>query len=163
MVARGAILVNYDRCIGCRTCSAVCYDSHREKGFGMVEFSPIEEPHSLVPQYCRHCDQPACAEACPTGALQKVESGEVVRRPGLCVGCRSCSYACPFGVIEPMLRRHLPPKCDGCASLVDSGGMPLCVSICPSGALEYVPAEELEKREILGVPFRGYQPFWRRS
>ena len=96
-------------------------------------------------------------------ALKKLETGEVYRSPSLCVGCRSCAVACPFGVISDQVDRHRVPKCDGCADLVDEKRIPLCVAACPASALEFVTREELEKEDVLGVEYKGYHPFWRRS
>ena len=42
----------------------------------------------------------------------------------LCVGCRMCVYACPFGAMGFDADRGRPYKCDLC------GGDPLCVKFC---------------------------------
>jgi Fe-S-cluster-containing dehydrogenase component len=50
----------------------------------------------------------------------------------LCIGCRMCTIACPFGnaVYDSVTESIL--KCDTC------GGDPACVAYCPSQALEFV-------------------------
>ncbi len=65
-----AMVVNYDRCIGCRVCMAVCpfgamrYDTNRRRVFK-----------------CELCDgDPQCAKFCPTGALQCI-SKDVANMP----------------------------------------------------------------------------------
>jgi Fe-S-cluster-containing dehydrogenase component len=163
MVERGLVVVNLDRCIGCHSCQAVCFYGQRDGGYGMVELSRVGGKTLTLPQYCRQCDLAACVEACPTEALKKLETGEIFRSPSLCVGCRSCAVACPFGVISDQVDRHRVPKCDGCADLVDEGRIPLCVAVCPASALEFVSQEQLKKEDILGVEYKGYHPFWRRS
>jgi Fe-S-cluster-containing dehydrogenase component len=64
-----------------------------------------------------------------------------------CVGCRSCSLACPFGVIPDEYVRHVSPKCDLCVDRVERGGIPRCVATCTSGALSFV-----DLAETVGAP-----------
>ena len=160
------ILSDIEKCTGCGRCTLACSGVKTtvfEPTKSRIHFVNFPREGLSVPNICFHCENPACAEACPTGALIKLESGEVFRSPSLCVGCRSCAIACPFGVIRNVLDSRRVPKCDGCADLVDAGRVPLCVSVCPASALEFVPKEQLEKEELLGVDYKGYHPFWRRS
>ncbi len=120
--------------------------------------------------YCRKCERAACIESCPTGALEKNADGVVVRANLRCVGCMSCSRACPFGTImeEALLFHHA--GCDYCESLGSgdaegvvpgtlsgAGGagrkLPGCVESCTTGALEYreVGAEEAERDGVVLV------------
>ena len=75
--------------------------------------------------------------ACPRDALYRDESGIVRRSELLCVGCRSCALACPFGVISDEFVRHVSPKCDLCVDRVRQGKEPRCVAACASGALSF--------------------------
>jgi formate dehydrogenase iron-sulfur subunit len=136
------IIVNLDLCIGCRSCSAACHYGHHYQSnlvHGAVERI------ALVPANCRHCLNPACMAACPTGALFQDEDGYVTRSNMLCVGCQSCSLACPFSVIGDEFTRHVSPKCDLCIDRVQEGKQPRCVSACPAGALQFV---ELTPTEV---------------
>jgi len=98
--------------------------------------------------FCRKCELACCIEACPKSALERDESG-VVRRANLrCVGCMSCSRACPFGTImEEALRFHAG-GCDFCESL-GGDATPGCVEACESGALEYREVAEGEEDVVL--------------
>ena len=127
------VVLNLDRCISCRSCSAACYYGHC--GMPSVSFGVIEE--GTLPLICRQCEEPACVEVCPNDALRKESNGVTVRSRMLCSGCLSCVYACPFGVISPKLTLRQVAKCDYCEDLLDDGGTPRCVSACPSGALEF--------------------------
>ena len=93
---------------------------------------------------CRQCELASCVEACPREALEKNEQGIVVRHNLRCVGCMSCSRACPFGtILEQALRFHYG-GCDYCESL-GGDAVPGCVEACETGALEYrevAPDEE---------------------
>ena len=46
---------------------------------------------------CNHCEQPKCAENCPTGSIYKREKdGLVVQDQEKCIGCKMCLWSCPF-------------------------------------------------------------------
>jgi len=49
----------------------------------------------------------------------------------VCVGCKLCTIACPYGTVfyDPDTRKAF--KCDLC------GGAPACASACPTAAIEY--------------------------
>ncbi len=138
------IVVDLDLCIGCRSCSAACHYGHH--GQTNLVSGKVEEI-AEVPSNCRHCLNPACMAVCPTGALFQDENGYIRRSVMLCIGCRSCSLACPFGVIGYEFTRHVSPKCDLCIDRVKEGQKPRCVSACPSGALQFV---ELKPETIPG-------------
>ena len=48
---------------------------------------------------CRRCKNAPCINACPSDALEKDESGVVQRSVNLCIRCKSCIVACPFGTM----------------------------------------------------------------
>ena len=53
------------------------------------------------PRSCLHCEEPACVTVCPTGASYKrAEDGIVLVNEELCIGCKLCSWACPYGARE---------------------------------------------------------------
>ena len=159
-VIENRVILNMDRCVACRSCSAACLYSHQ--GMLNVGYGVIEE--GSLPVICRQCEDPACVEACPTEALRREPSGVVQRSRLLCIGCGSCVHACPFGVIHPDLNRRQVGKCDMCEERVTGGGVPRCVAACPSGALRFESAESMEKNKILllGGRTTGEHPFRRR-
>jgi Fe-S-cluster-containing dehydrogenase component len=53
-----------------------------------------------------------------------------------CISCRYCVAACPFGNMLWDETYDVVQKCDLC------GGEPKCVPFCPTGALQYLPADE---------------------
>jgi Fe-S-cluster-containing dehydrogenase component len=133
------IVLDLDRCTGCRACGAACHVGHNDQ----TNLVPgIVADVAVLPVHCRHCERPACAAACPPGALYQDASGFVRRSELLCVGCHTCSIACPFGVIPDTLKRHVAPKCDLCFDRVIAGGIPRCVATCTSGALSFVDLQE---------------------
>jgi Fe-S-cluster-containing dehydrogenase component len=133
------IYLNLDLCCGCRSCAAACaYGHHLQSLLGHAEPLGVSE----LPLHCLHCDQPACAAACPNEAMKKMADGLVLRSHFKCVGCRSCTVACPFGVIQPDLSKQITPKCDLCLDRLVEGELPRCVATCTSGALSFAEVDE---------------------
>jgi len=143
-MARKVIVVYPERCTGCRLCEVVCsmyrhgYISPDRAGITIVDFTT-----HYVPIVCMHCESPPCMEVCPANAIYRdAKTGAVVINRDLCLGCRSCMMACPFGAITWSDRDGKVVKCDLC------NGDPQCVKVCTRGALQYVPLDRafLEKR-----------------
>jgi len=133
------VYINLDLCCGCKSCvSACCYGHHLQSNLGHAKIKDKAE----LPLHCFHCDQPACAAACPNDAMQKMEDGTVLRSSFKCVGCGSCVVACPFGVIQSDLSKHVTPKCDLCADRLTENNLPRCVAACTSGALSFEEVDE---------------------
>ena len=61
-----------------------------------------------------------------------------------CIGCMNCVLACPFGVPQYLPQLDLMMKCDMCYDRTSAGKRPMCVTVCPSGALAYGPRAEIE-------------------
>ena len=149
-----AILFDSVICIGCGACSAGCKETHHLPG----EVNPPEldgETFTIVRQFdeifvrefCRHCLEPACATACPVGALKKTQEGPVLYDPNKCIGCRYCFIACPYHIprYQWNLTHPLVRKCDFCIHLLEKGEEPACAQICPTSATRFGEREELLK------------------
>lgn len=101
----------------------------------------------LLPSSCQHCENPACLVDCPTGAIGKHPSGEVVIREALCTGCGACVRACPWDNVRLDERPRGAPrpagvaadlvavKCDLCR---EWEGGPACVQACPVEAISRI-------------------------
>jgi Fe-S-cluster-containing dehydrogenase component len=92
----------------------------------------------LVFMPCFHCEKPWCVAACPTGAMQKrAKDGIVFIESDLCVGCKCCITACPWGAPQwnPEIRKAV--KCDYCLDRVDAGLKPACVTKCVTHCLDF--------------------------
>jgi Fe-S-cluster-containing dehydrogenase component len=73
---------------------------------------------------------------------KRTKDGIVFVEQSLCVGCKSCITACPWGV--PQWNKDIGKvvKCDYCRHRVDQGLQPACVTGCTTNALKWVtPAE----------------------
>jgi len=86
---------------------------------------------------CNHCDEPACTKVCPSGAMHKREDGFVVVDEEICIGCKYCTMACPYGAPQYDEEKGHMTKCDGCYERVGQGLEPICVGSCPLRALEF--------------------------
>lgn len=160
-----AVLVDTTRCIGCGSCEAACAeanhlpepDGSRTTGpdrFTAVKKSPEkggDGEDRYAKTQCLHCLVPACASACPVRALDKSPDGPVTYDPSVCIGCRYCMVACPFGVPKYQYDKAVPyvRKCTFCAERQADGKLPACVEACPMGALTSGTRAELlaEARE----------------
>ncbi len=92
---------------------------------------------------CLHCGAPACKVVCPTRAIHKrAEDGIVIINPNLCIGCKMCLTACPFGIPQ-FGKDGKMQKCDFCLDRLKKGFMPACMNVCPARALHAGSLNEL--------------------
>ena len=80
----------------------------------------------------------------PTGASYKrEEDGIVLVNAETCIGCKLCSWACPYGAREYDVDEGVMKKCTMCVdriyneNLEEEERVPACVSTCPAGARHY--------------------------
>jgi carbon-monoxide dehydrogenase iron sulfur subunit len=130
--------VTVERCIACGKCELACAFAHGSEGKPAASRINIlrRGPEVGTPVVCFQCHDAACAAACPTEALVRNEAtGAIDMVRDRCISCRYCVAACPFGNMLWDDTYHIVQKCDLC------GGEPRCVPFCPTGALQYLPAD----------------------
>jgi formate dehydrogenase iron-sulfur subunit len=164
-------LIDLTKCTGCRSCQVACKQWNQleaektdffagegyqnppamsEYTFTRIKFRDYQKngqnEFAFYKEMCMHCDNPACASVCPVGAFRKTEEGPVIYKPDLCIGCRFCMIACPFGVPKYEWSKALPlvRKCTGCYSRVKEGLAPACATACPT-AITYGPRDKMLK------------------
>jgi formate dehydrogenase iron-sulfur subunit len=170
-----AILTDVTKCIGCEKCVAACatenklepslpYRWTRGDGLSAERFTAVlHHGDAHVRKQCRHCVEPACASACPVGALHKTPEGPVVYDKEKCLGCRYCMMACPFGIPRYQWGSAVPyvRKCTMCyANRVKDGRQPACTEACPTQATIFGEREALlaeAQKRIREAPGK-YQP-----
>ncbi len=176
-----AILTDVTRCIGCEACVAACQDTnHIEPGpprpwtAGPGQLSEyrwttvVRGPRGrYVRLHCRHCLDPACASACPVGALHRADDGAVVYDADICMGCRYCMIACPFGMTRYEWSSPTPRirKCIMCHDKVAAGEIdqPACTSACPTQATIFGDRDALlaeARARIRAFPDRYLPHVW---
>jgi len=150
------IFVDLKKCLGCKTCELQCAVAHSKSGD--LYKAITEEPPSYsrikteqfdnfaVPLQCRHCEDAPCAKVCLTHAIEKLgEEEPVLFTKEKCIGCKLCIIACPFGILRMDKKGKVIIKCDLCIERLKKGKEPACTSSCPTGALKFVPVEEITK------------------
>jgi formate dehydrogenase iron-sulfur subunit len=185
-----ATLIDTTKCIGCRSCQVTCKqwnDLEAEKTqlqtgerglqnptmlssktFVVLTYNEVDDAaapgglrYVFTKRQCMHCEDPACASACPVTALHKTAEGPVTYDEDKCIGCRYCMWACPFGVptaewdsLAPKIKKctmchdrleqEVPTHRNGAELtpeqrkvLAGQYAQPACVKQCPAGALQH--------------------------
>jgi carbon-monoxide dehydrogenase iron sulfur subunit len=157
------LVIDYDKCSGCRTCELECAKRH----FGVINPALANitiykvYPGMDIAMFCRNCNTRPCIDVCPTTpkAISISElSGACKVDPQVCIKCFKCRDACKQQHIQFHPTGQYPLLCDLCD--LD----PACVAACPDKALSVVPpsvapdtwAEPLdqviaERKEKLGL------------
>ncbi len=141
---RYGFFVDLDRCTGCGACMIACKaENDVPPGVFRIWLKEIEAGRHpnvrrlVLPLLCNMCLKPACVQVCPTKATFQLPDGLVVVNPHICIGCRYCMAACPYGV------RYMNPntghveKCHYCMHRLERGMHPACMEACPTAALVF--------------------------
>ena len=192
------LLIDLDICVGCHACAVACKEWNEQglagplpdaDAYGAepdgVWFNRVhsfeldaldQQPASTLhfPRSCLHCETPACVTVCPTGASYKRESdGIVLVNPDTCIGCKLCSWACPYGAREYSPSEGIMKKCTLCvdriynAQIPEAQRQPACVLACPTQARSFGDFGDPESKVSLLslardgaalMPELGYQP-----
>ena len=161
------LLIDLDICVGCHACAVNCkqwnagghsapmtdknpygedvygvwfnrvhgYEVKQESGVGRAVY---------FPRSCLHCEEAPCVTVFPTGASYKRdEDGIVLVDPSMCIGCKLCSWSCPYGAREYDEDEGVMKKCTLCIdriyneNLEEYERLPACVITCPAGARHF--------------------------
>jgi len=192
------LLIDLDICVGCHACAVACKEWNEQglagplpdaDAYGAepdgVWFNRVhsfeldaldQQPASTLhfPRSCLHCETPACVTVCPTGASYKRESdGIVLVNPDTCIGCKLCSWACPYGAREYSPSEGVMKKCTLCVDRIyneqipEAQRQPACVLACPTQARSFGDFGDPESKVSLLslardgaalMPELGYQP-----
>src|SRR6266516_4832762 len=162
-------------CIGCKACEVACkqwnqlpadgfrFTGHSYDNTTMLSATTwrhvafIEQPRQadgtgksvnwlMMSDVCKHCANPGCMEACPTGALIRNEFGDVYLQPDICNGCGYCVPSCPFGVVDLNLDDGRAFKCTLCYDRQKDGIEPACAKACPTDSITFGDIDELREK-----------------
>lgn len=118
------------KCIGCFTCMNVCSAFNRKDHSLKKSCIHIKTAGGLSGRFvcsvCLACREPACAQACPTGALLPRKGGGVNLNEELCIGCRRCARACTVLAVFFDEGKNKPIICKHCG---------ICTIYCPHNCL----------------------------
>jgi anaerobic carbon-monoxide dehydrogenase iron sulfur subunit len=127
------------KCTGCRQCEMAC--SYENEGVfnpskSRIRVFTFEAEGKFVPYTCTQCAEAWCMHACPVDAIRvNMDTGAKEVHTDVCVGCKVCTIACPFGTINYSSSSGKVAKCDLCQ------GKPACADACPTGAITFVDAD----------------------
>jgi Fe-S-cluster-containing dehydrogenase component/DMSO reductase anchor subunit len=134
-----------NKCTGCEACQVACsienqVDS-RISWRSIHTFNPRHVPgaptfhHTMA---CNHCVDPPCMKHCPALAYSKnPKTGAVTIEADKCIGCKYCSWACPYDAPQFNQAAGTMEKCTFCEHRLEDGLEPACVALCPTGALRF--------------------------
>jgi len=112
-----------NKCTGCLQCEMACAYRHHKTfntAKSRIKVFGFEREGRKVPYTCTQCDEAWCLHACPVQAIARdPRTGAKVVLEDLCVGCKVCTIACPFGTVNYLA---------GAAA-------------CPTGAIAYLDAD----------------------
>ncbi|MHC8442041.1 MAG: 4Fe-4S dicluster domain-containing protein [Candidatus Eutrophobiaceae bacterium] len=135
-----SLQIEPEKCTGCLRCETAC--SYQAEGVFNISKSRIKvftfhHEGRFVPYTCTQCSEAWCMHACPVEAIvQNEATGAKEVLADVCVGCKVCTIACPFGTINYDSDSKVVHKCDLC------GGDPECAKACPTQAITYVESEQ---------------------
>ena len=190
------LVIDLDTCVGCHACAVNCKEWNTSgHSAPLTDLAPYSRDASGVwfnrvhgfetgsgedsrtvhfPRSCLHCAEPACVTVCPTGASYKrAEDGIVLVNADTCIGCKLCSWACPYGAREFDEEDGVMKKCTLCVdkiyneTLPEDDRVPACVSTCPANARHFGdlgdPGSQVsrlveERGGVALMPELGYRP-----
>ena len=160
------LVIDLDTCVGCHACATSCKEwndvGHSAPltdtqpygaapdgvWFNRVHSYEVQTPGGSktvnFPKSCLHCDNAPCVTVCPTGAsFKRAADGIVLVDADKCIGCKLCSWACPYGAREYDAHDGVMKKCTLCVdriyneNLEEAARVPACVAACPTGARSF--------------------------
>jgi anaerobic selenocysteine-containing dehydrogenase/Fe-S-cluster-containing hydrogenase component 2 len=147
---RLALMIDLERCTGCRSCEVACKQEHRlgpgEYRNKVIWTSGAHPGLEFLTHACQHCERPACVRACPVNPKAIVKdpaTGAVSVNEDRCTGCGECVLACPYSAMGYDAKGHRAVKCDLCADRRAARQTTACASVCPTRAIRFGLRDEL--------------------
>jgi len=136
------LVTDPEKCTGCRLCEIVCSVKHTgvsnpaRAGIHIIKW---DNEGFYFPMRCQHCQDAPCMAVCPKDAISRdTELDSVTINYDLCIGCKMCISACPFGAMGFDIQLKRVFKCDLC------DGDPQCVRFCDMKAIDYIEVAKLK-------------------
>lgn len=134
-----ALQLEPEKCTGCLQCEMACsYENEQvfNPSKSRIKVFTFHDEGRFAPYTCSQCAEAWCLHACPVEAIvYDAKTGSKNVLEDVCVGCKVCTIACPFGTVNYNADSGKVIKCDLC------GGDPWCAKACPTGAITYVDSD----------------------
>ncbi len=165
MKGQALFTLDLDRCTGCSACAIACRSENlvdAQIDWRRIHtFNEQNLPEAAVFHYslaCNHCLDPACLYGCPANAYSKDPStGAVLIDDDSCIGCRYCTWVCPYGAPQFNPASGIVEKCTFCSHRLVEGLQPACVESCPVDALGFVERGSPDGASPPGFPDVGLE------
>ena len=155
-VARGQVILNPtpkkmivvypERCSGCQRCEMACTLKNDHKTNSHIARVKVWRNYmygdsmdfdggamrnlEYAQDYCKQCRIALCMEACPVSAIVVSEhNGARIVLDDRCIGCGTCTEACPWHMPTIDLATNKSTKCISCGR---------CARHCPNGAIGFI-------------------------
>jgi DMSO reductase iron-sulfur subunit len=156
-----------DKCVGCQACQIAC-SIENDLGYdfswrAINTYNPEQVdalPHYHLSLACNHCREAICLYQCPAKAISKnPDNGIVIIDENKCIGCKFCSWVCPYDAPNYNSLLGVMTKCTLCSHRIEEKLEPACVSICPTDALNISSNVKYEHPvKIAGFPESEIKP-----
>ena len=142
---KNIFIFDQNKCVGCHACVIACIN---ENGFQSPEqcrnVHKSQDHHFPdLPLFylsiaCNHCDDAPCMKNCPALAYSRdKKTGAVIHYPEKCIGCKYCTWACPYDAPKYNPKSGIVEKCTFCNHRIEEELKPACADLCPVGALDF--------------------------
>lgn len=155
-----AMVFDLRRCDGCKKCTDSCSQMHylpkEQEWIKVFSLVSASGQNYYLPRVCMQCENAPCLRVCPVRATYRSPDGIVLVDQNICIGCRMCMAACPYGaryfnwndppsvpstVLQPRPEWPVPQrkgtvgKCVLCVHNARYGKLPACVEACTMEAI----------------------------
>jgi Fe-S-cluster-containing dehydrogenase component len=166
-MGRHIFLFNINKCVGCHACVVACSIENKTvpdiQWREISSFNPFGYPDIPLFHFslaCNHCQDAPCMSNCPALAYSKDKiTGAIIHHAEKCIGCKYCTWACPYDAPKFNTKTRIIEKCTFCNHRILDSLKPACANLCPTGALDFIDTqEELVHKDIPGFTDAGIGP-----
>jgi Fe-S-cluster-containing dehydrogenase component len=166
MLTKQGFIFDYSKCVGCHACIVACslengvnppLSWRKVNQFNKEKLPLLGFVHQSIA--CNHCLEAPCMKACPSDSFSfDKQTGAVIHNQERCLGCKYCTWACPFEAPKYNDEKGIIEKCHFCYHRLKEGKIPSCALNCPTGALSFGQIEEQAQPMAIGFSKKKIYP-----